>query len=721
MAELSVNAISKKYELLYKKISEQANKEIAFNAVNNAMIYAYFLCDTDSSFVGESSKDIQKQMEHKYGKDLFFIDINDENYEIFFHEAIEQFVTMFKTSSATGSLETVLGNVLEKHINQRDTGAYYTPSDTTRYMSWNAILISLINKCETAVKKRILVALNIDSSIELINNGNTVEDNISTIASFLSQSEKQKMISCLYSMNIIDPTCGSGAFIISAFDCLEYIINSFSFDADYEKVIDTLYGVDIEPEAIKLTKLRLLMKTFGKLKSYSFFKENYPNHFRIADALKGSDYVIDEEGFDWKSFGIKFDCIIGNPPYVEKSGYVSDKFYTNRCGNLYANTIERACNIANGKSIITLIVPLSFVATPRMKSSKEYLEKNSESVYYATFADRPGCIFSGVHQRLTIFFAQIGKSDNCEVYSSGYRFWYNEERESLFKNIRFIRNSYGGILPKVGNNIEKTLYDKLTQGNTSFASVLCTSGDFPIYVSTRIGFWAKAFLTNVFTSKEFKEYYTNSKQSQCLAVALFNSTIFYFMWVLTSDCWHITNANVETLKFDKENLARVDFDKLAYLVDCLMAELEKNKKYIGSKQTEYEYKHKYSKQTIDMIDECIAPLFSLKEIEIDYIKRFTERYRLNTMKSEKQMNVIDLFSGVGGFSSGFRKAGYNILLANEIDTSIAESYSKNHPETIMLNDDIKNILPIVKEYKGKVDVIIGGPPCQGFSMAGARI
>ena len=85
------------------------------------------------------------------------------------------------------------------------------------------------------------------------------------------------------------------------------------------------------------------------------------------------------------------------------------------------------------------------------------------------------------------------------------------------------------------------------------------------------------------------------------------------------------------------------------------------------------------------------------------------------------MDVIDLFAGVGGFSSGFRKAGYNIILANEIDKDIAASYSKNHPETRMINDDIKNILPKVKGLKGKVEVIIGGPPCQGFSMAGARI
>lgn len=85
------------------------------------------------------------------------------------------------------------------------------------------------------------------------------------------------------------------------------------------------------------------------------------------------------------------------------------------------------------------------------------------------------------------------------------------------------------------------------------------------------------------------------------------------------------------------------------------------------------------------------------------------------------MNVIDLFAGVGGLSTGFRKAGYNIVLANEIDESIAKSYMKNHPETLMINDDIKNILPKLDKLDKKIDVIIGGPPCQGFSMAGARI
>ena len=108
---------------------------------------------------------------------------------------------------------------------------------------------------------------------------------------------------------------------------------------------------------------------------------------------------------------------------------------------------------------------------------------------------------------------------------------------------------------------------------------------------------------------------------------------------------------------------------------------------------------------------------------------------------DSKMKVIDLFSGVGGFSSGFIKAGFDVLMANEIDPMIAESYRKNHGNTLMVNKDIKefvtNIDEILENELGKfedreraieirdglsnIDVIIGGPPCQGFSMAGARI
>lgn len=85
------------------------------------------------------------------------------------------------------------------------------------------------------------------------------------------------------------------------------------------------------------------------------------------------------------------------------------------------------------------------------------------------------------------------------------------------------------------------------------------------------------------------------------------------------------------------------------------------------------------------------------------------------------MTIIDLFAGCGGLSIGFIQAGFQVVTAVEFDEMIASTYIKNHPNIPVIIDDIKNI-DVENVFKqGDADVIIGGPPCQGFSMAGARI
>jgi len=87
------------------------------------------------------------------------------------------------------------------------------------------------------------------------------------------------------------------------------------------------------------------------------------------------------------------------------------------------------------------------------------------------------------------------------------------------------------------------------------------------------------------------------------------------------------------------------------------------------------------------------------------------------------MKVIDLFAGVGGLSLGFMQEGFEVVYANEYDKSIAASFKKNHPKTVVDDRDIRDIdfsktfLP----YKDKIAVVMGGPPCQGFSQKGKRI
>ncbi|MEI7587078.1 DNA cytosine methyltransferase [Runella sp.] len=85
------------------------------------------------------------------------------------------------------------------------------------------------------------------------------------------------------------------------------------------------------------------------------------------------------------------------------------------------------------------------------------------------------------------------------------------------------------------------------------------------------------------------------------------------------------------------------------------------------------------------------------------------------------MTFIDLFAGAGGFSLGFEMAGGECLLMLERDEWAFTSYKSNRPnsETIMLNEDIKNLSlkHISEKINQNPDIIIGGPPCQGFSTA----
>lgn len=85
------------------------------------------------------------------------------------------------------------------------------------------------------------------------------------------------------------------------------------------------------------------------------------------------------------------------------------------------------------------------------------------------------------------------------------------------------------------------------------------------------------------------------------------------------------------------------------------------------------------------------------------------------------MNIISLFSGCGGLDLGFEKAGFDIPVANEFDPSIYETFKTNHPKTHLVEGDIRQVKKedIAPFLNGEVDGIIGGPPCQSWSEAGA--
>ena len=93
------------------------------------------------------------------------------------------------------------------------------------------------------------------------------------------------------------------------------------------------------------------------------------------------------------------------------------------------------------------------------------------------------------------------------------------------------------------------------------------------------------------------------------------------------------------------------------------------------------------------------------------------------VKNNSKPTVVDLFCGAGGLSEGFRMAGYKILLGTDIDKYAISTFKKNNKRAKTISEDIRTVSgEKIKELLAdqKVDVVVGGPPCQGFSNAGMR-
>lgn len=83
--------------------------------------------------------------------------------------------------------------------------------------------------------------------------------------------------------------------------------------------------------------------------------------------------------------------------------------------------------------------------------------------------------------------------------------------------------------------------------------------------------------------------------------------------------------------------------------------------------------------------------------------------------------VMDIFCGVGGFSKGFEKAGFEVVLGIDNWDVALETFQNNHASSKVMKSDIRELRDsFFEDFRNKIDVIIAGPPCQGFSMSGKR-
>lgn len=129
----------------------------------------------------------------------------------------------------------------------------------------------------------------------------------------------------------------------------------------------------------------------------------------------------------------------------------------------------------------------------------------------------------------------------------------------------------------------------------------------------------------------------------------------------------------------------------------------------------------------DLYQEFISSVnFRLKHkdiigVSLDKLNN-TERHKLQQKSTKSNApKLIDFFCGAGGLSLGFVQEGFQIDLANDYEDVCIETYKYNHPEipeNKIIQGDIRNIVNHLGEFFDKdIDIVVGGPPCQGFSSA----
>ena len=281
----------------------------------------------------------------------------------------------------------------QKKSKRKKDGIFYTPQYITKYIVENSIKNWLDDK-RKELGEDDLPKLNEKDYIFDIAKKNYTKNYRKHIEFWQQYREAVRNI------KVIDPACGSGAFLITAFEFLlnynKYLddkifdlVGTSDLFSDRTKEIlqNNIFGVDLNKESVEITKLSLWLKTADKNKTLASLE----NNIKCGNSLIDDPEIAGDLAFNWeKEFpevfaNGGFDIVVGNPPYVSAE-YISEidktfyeKNYYSAYGrqNLYIIFYEKAINLLKENGNLGFITPYTILKNMYYKEIREYILKNT--------------------------------------------------------------------------------------------------------------------------------------------------------------------------------------------------------------------------------------------------------------------------------------------------------------------------------------------------------
>ena len=354
----------------------------------------------------------------------------------------------------------------KKKGKRKKDGVFYTPSRITRGIVEKSIGEYLNDK---------KLELGYEKLPEL------TDESIETQRGLSAKAEKhlafwREYRSKVLSIKVIDPACGSGAFLIAAYDYLKKELDEINdriadlkgrtqelFDGDEmydaslenEYLIKCLYGVDLNPESVEISKLSLWLRTLTKDKPLT----NLDDNIKSGNSITEFDF---QEEFSEVFVKGGFDVVIGNPPYVEQKKIkdikhiLEEKYDTyNSMADLYCYFYELAIKMLKTGGVMGYITSNSWLNVDYGINTRKLLN----NYYIIEIEDHNGeKIFSDAQVETNIIILKKIERKNTDVKivltKENKTFYFNQEEFIEEKGFLFLDNSLEKLRKKLDENGE---------------------------------------------------------------------------------------------------------------------------------------------------------------------------------------------------------------------------------------------------------------------------